>query len=122
MAITLNTKVYNWAQFDPNGVSRYLETGAATPTGYSNLTAKVTVSTGTTQKVKWRLAIPTVAAADTGFDKAGTVLRTAYVDVELSFAATSTLAERQDVRLRLKDLVASAQFIASTDSLVQPTS
>lgn len=122
MAITLNTKVYDWSQFDANGTSRYLETSGGFPSSYSALTCKVSVSSTATNKVKWRLALPIVATVDTGFDKAGAVLRTSYVNVDIDFDPSSTLAERQDVRLRLKDLIASAQFIASTDTLSQPTS
>jgi hypothetical protein len=121
MSITINTKVYNWAQFDQNGVSRYIESSAATPTGFSPLTNGVGGS-GKTKKVKWRVAIPTVATVDTGFDKAGSILRTAYLNIELDVDETSTLAERQDIRLRGKDLFSNAQFIASFDNLVQASS
>lgn len=121
MSITLNTKVYNWSQFDPSGASRYLETSGSVPSSFSNLTAKVTVTTGKTNRVKWRLAIPVVATADSACGCVGEVIRTTYIDVVADLPATSTLAERQDARLRLKDLIATAQFIASFDTFVAPT-
>ena len=37
MAITLNSKTYNFIGFDRNGVSIYQETSAGVPTGYSYL-------------------------------------------------------------------------------------
>lgn len=121
MAITLNTKVYNWGQFDPSGASRYLETSGSVPSSYSNLTAKVTVSTGKSQRVKWRLAIPVVTTVDSACGCVGEVLRTTYVDVVADLPTTGTLAERQDARLRLAGLVSAAQFVAAWDNFVAPT-
>lgn len=121
MAITLNTKVYNWGQFDQSGASRYLETSGSLPSSYSNLTAKVTVSTGKSQRVKWRLAIPVVATVDSGCGCIGEVLRTSYIDVVADLPSTSSLAERQDARLRLAGLVSTTQFIAAWDTFVAPT-
>lgn len=123
MAITLNTKVYNWAQYDSNAVSQYLETAGGFPTSFSLLTNKVTpVGPGKTRKVKWKLAVPTVATVDTGFDKAGTVLQTEYITVEFEVAASGTLVQRTDLLNRLKSLVLTAEFAASINTLVQPSS
>lgn len=122
MSIVINSKTYNWAQFDQNSVSRYLETSAGVPNGYSPLTNKVNADgAGKSSTVKWRLAIPTIAAADSECSCAGAVLSTDYVEVTFQVSKTGTLASRQDLRLRLAGLVANAQFIASVDNLVQAT-
>lgn len=122
MSITLNSKVYNWAQFDPNGVSRYLETSSGVPTGYSNLTAKVTVGSGKTQKVKWRLAIPTVATEASSCSCPGAVLSTDYIEVSAEVASNGALASRSDLLARLRSLVLTTQFASSIENLVQPSS
>lgn len=122
MAITLDSKVYNWAQFDPSGTSRYMETSGGYPSSFSPLTVKVTTGTGKTQKVKWRLAVPTVATVDSDCSCAGAVLSTDYVSIEFDVSSTGTLASRVDLLDRIQDLVLNAQFIASVENLVQPAS
>lgn len=121
MPITLNSKVYNWAQFDPNGVSRYLETSAGVPTAFSNLTAKVTVGTGKSQKVKWRLAIPTVATDPSACACPGEVLNTDYIEVTAEVGSGGSLVSRQDLLARLRSLVLTTQFGDSINNLVQPS-
>jgi hypothetical protein len=120
VSIILNSKTYNWAQFDPAGASRYTETAGGVPTSFSPLTARVSEGTGKTRKVKWRLAIPTVATTDSDCSCAGTVLSTDYVNIEIDLSATGTLASRQDILARLQALVLTAQFEASVENLVQP--
>ncbi|DAD51154.1 coat protein [ssRNA phage SRR7976310_12] len=123
MAITLNTKVYNWGQFDKNGVGQYLETSSGIPTGFSQLTAKVNGdSVGKSRKVKWRLIIPHITIVDTAFAPAGTLLGVDYINLDADLAATGSLADRQDSRLRLAGLVTNAQFISAWDNFVQPSS
>lgn len=120
MPITLNSKVYNWAQFDQSGTSRYLETSNAMPTGYSPLTARVTMSTGKSQKVKWRLAIPTVATADSPCGCVGAVLGTSYVTIEVDVPSTGTLTDRTDLLARVVSLVSTTEFGDSVKKLIQP--
>jgi hypothetical protein len=123
MSITLNSKVYNWAQFDQNGTSRYVESSAGVPNGFSPLTNKVSNSEGTgkSQQVKWRLAVPVIATDDSACGCTGEVLETDYVEVVYTLSKTSTLAIRQDLRLRLASLIANGQYIASVDNLAQAT-
>lgn len=122
MSIIINGKTYNWAQFDPSGTSRYMETSSGYPSGFSPLTAKVTLGSGKTQKVKWRLAVPTVATVDSDCSCAGTVLSTDYVTLEFDMSSTGLLASRVDLLDRIQGLVLNAQFIASVENLVQPAS
>lgn len=122
MSITLNTKVYNWGQFDPSGTGRYFNSGTGVPSSFSNLTAKVTYGQGgKSSRVKWRLVLPVVATEASACACPSDVLRTHYVDVTYDSPSTSSTAERTDVRLRLKDLIASPEFISSWDNLVQPS-
>lgn len=120
MSITLNSKVYNFAGFDPNAVSQYQETSAGVPTAASDLTNRVSKG-AKVRRVKWRLIVPIVATDPSACSCPGNVLRTTYVDVEFTIPADSTLAERQDARLRLASLIANTQYIASVDNLVQAT-
>lgn len=119
MTFTLNGKIYTWAQFDNSGVSRYLDTSSDYPSGASPLTARVS-SAGKTRKVKWRLAIPTVAAASSACSCPGEVLNTDLVQIEADLSAFGTLTSRTDVAARIKDLVSSQGFIDSITKLIQP--
>jgi hypothetical protein len=121
MAITLNSKVYNFAGYDTNAVSDYQETTTGIPTAASDLTNRVQQGNGKVVRVKWRLIVPIVATEGSECSCAGDVLRTTHVNIEYTLPTTSTLAERQDVRLRIASLVANAQYIASIDNLVQAT-
>ncbi len=123
MAITLNSKTYNFIGFDRNGVSIYQETSLGYPTGYSYLTCRVFPSTGTAPaKVRWRLTMPVVAVADTGFAAAGAILRNYNFDEgRIDIPSDGTSAERTDFSARLTGLAANAQYLASITNLVQPT-
>lgn len=124
MAITLNSKTYNFIGFDRNGVSIYQETSAGFPTGFSYLTCRVFPSTGkAAAKVRWRLTMPVVAPADTGFTAAGTIQRTYEFDEgRINIPGDGTSAERTDFSARLTGLAANAQYLASITGLVQPAS
>lgn len=123
MAITLNTKVYNFSGFDQNGVSVFQEVSGGVATAFSYLTCRVQPgNSGKDSTVRWRLTMPIVAATDSECGCAGTVVRTfRYEDGRSVIPATATLAERTDFQVRVKDLAACAQFIASYKDLVQPT-
>lgn len=120
MSITLNSKVYNYSGYDPNSVSQYQETSSGIPTAASDLTNRVTRAAKVV-RVKWRLIVPIVATAASECSCEGDVLRTSHVNIEFTLPATSTLAERQDVRARIASLITNAQYIASVDNLVQAT-
>ncbi len=124
MAITLNSKTYNFVGYDRNGVSVYQETSAGVPTGFSYLTCRVFPASGKEPaKVRWRLTMPVVAAADTEFVPAGSILRTyEYDEGRVNIAANGTSAERTDFSARIISLVSTAQYIATYTTLVQPSS
>jgi hypothetical protein len=120
--IVLNSKTYAGIGFNQNGQSVFKETSAGVPSGFSYLTEKTSTGTGKSDStVKWNLSLPVVATVDSDCSCAGEVLRTAYVRLEISFAASSTAAERTDVLDRLQDLVLTSQFIGSLTNLDQPT-
>lgn len=124
MAITLNSVVYNWSGFDQSGVSRWTATASGVASAFSNLTARVTVSTSSGKnqsqsKVKWRIQIPVIATEDSACGCVGSVLRTSYVDIAADFGATSTLVERQDALARLRTLVLTDEFSAGFTALSQ---
>lgn len=121
MAITLNSKVYNFTGYDPNAVSDYQETATGVPTAASDLTNRVQKGNGKVVRVKWRLIVPIVATTEGECSCPGDVLRTSHVNIEYTLPTTSTLAERQDVRLRIASLVADTKYISSIDNLVQAT-
>lgn len=124
MAISLNSKTYNFIGFDRNGVSIYQETSGGFPTSFSYLTCRVIPANGKSPaKSRWRLTMPVVAAADTGFTAAGTLQRTyAYDEGRVDIPADGTSAERTDFAARVTALAAHAQYIASITTLTQPSS
>jgi hypothetical protein len=124
MAITLNSKTYNFVGFDRNGVSVYQETSVGVPTGFSYLSARVIPGNGKdATKVRWRLTMPVVAAADTDFVPAGSILRTyTYDEGRIDIPANGTSAERTDFAARLASLVDTTQYQLSITTLVQPSS
>lgn len=125
MSIVLNSKTYNFAGFDQNGVSVYKETSSGVPGGFSYLTCRV--STPATDKadakVMWRLTMPILAAADSSCSCEGSVLRTyRFDDGKVTIPSGSLAAERADFLARIQALVDTTQYAASINSLVQPTS
>lgn len=122
MAITLNTKVYAFAGFNNNQQSVYRNTDAAFPSGFSYLTAKVNVGTGTKDSnSKWNLSLPHIATSSSACSCEGSVLGTDYIQVDSKFSAATSAADRLDAWTRLRDLVASAEFKATITGLTQPS-
>lgn len=124
MAITLNSKTYNFIGFDRNGTSVYQETSGGFPTSFSYLTCRLfPASAKAAAKVRWRLTMPVVAPADTGFVAAGAVLRTYTFDEgRVDIPGDGASAERTDFAARLTGLAANAQYISSITALTQPSS
>lgn len=119
MAITLNTKTYNYIG-NAAAISTYQERSGGLIASFSNLTASVKI--GTRVSTLWKLSVPVVAATDTSCACAGTVLRKGDVDINVRLDPTMTDAERLDLALRVKDLVASTAFQASITGPTVPTS
>jgi hypothetical protein len=106
--VTFNAVVYASGGM-LNGTAIWTNRSAGFGTGFSNFTEKfVQPSNGAQVKMLFSLDVPIVAAADTGFVAAGTLLRKSTVQVSAWMAADGTSAERTDVYNRLKDLVLSA--------------
>ena len=124
MAITLNSKVYNFIGFDKNGVSTYQEVSGGVPSSFSYLTCRVQPATATASAiVRWRLTMPVVAAVDSTCSCPGQVLRTfRYDEGKVEIPANCSTAERTDFQLRVTGLTATTQYLASLNSLVQPSS
>ena len=124
MAITLNSKTYNFIGFDRNGVSIYQESSAGVPSGFGYLTCRVIPASGQQPaKVRWRLTMPVVATEDSACSCDGSVLRTyEYDEGKVNVPSSSTSTERTDFATRVKELLATTQYQASVTSLVQPSS
>lgn len=124
MSLVLNGKTYDFAGFDQNGVSTFKETSSGIPGGFSYVTCKVTTpnTTKADSQVKWRLTMPILASEDSSCACEGAVLRMyRWEDGKSVIPSGSLLAERQDFLARVTALVATTQYIASVNNLVQPT-
>ena len=125
MSIVLNSKTYNFAGFDHNGVSVYKVTSSGVPGGFSMLTCKVSTpaTSKADAKVMWRLTMPILATADSSCSCEGSVLRVyRYDDGKVTIPSGSLAAERADFLARVQSLTGTAQYAASFTSLTQPTS
>lgn len=124
MSITLNTKVYNYAGHTPQSLSMYTERSSGVATGFSPLTSRVedgNIASGAKTKVRWKLKVPVIQAAESDCACPGEVLREAIVDLVVTFDPKATATERTDILDRLQDLVLTPEFIGSVTSLVQPS-
>lgn len=114
--MTLNTKVYA-ANGSSNGTSFWVNRDDGIAAGFSSVEQTVKEpSTGTQVKIDHKLTVPILASADTTCGCAGSLLRTSTVMISVWVNKDSTTAERTDVYLRLKDLVADPQFIAAVEN------
>lgn len=119
--ITLNSKTYTGNGVS-NGVAWYIERSAGVASGFAPLTGSVRLAEGKTpSNSKWKLVIPVVAATDSEQAVAGSVLRTAIVDISVRTAANATSAELTDIADQIEDLTANASFKASIASLATPS-
>lgn len=121
--VTLNTVDYLPAGVAGN-LATWLNREDGVPAAFSPLTQSLSSPSvnGKVYRVIFKLAIPVVAEEDTTCACAGALLRTNQFEGTFLLATTSTTAERTDLYLRVKDLVASAAFIAAVENLVNPTS
>lgn len=115
--ITLNTVVYAPAGTN-NGISSWANRSGGTGNSFSYVTEKfVTPTDGTVNRITFTLNVPVVQAVDSDCACAGTLLRTSTVQVSVWVPSTSTSAERTDLYLRIKDLIASAPFLGAVENL-----
>ena len=119
MAITLNTKTYNFAGL-LQAISNYRETSGGVANAFSYLTARVSQASAR-YTVSWKLKLPKVAADASACACPGDMIDEDIVDIVVKVSSKRTAAERADLALRIKDLAASTEFQSSISSLVQPT-
>lgn len=116
-AITLNTKVYAPSGSN-DGTATWTDRSAGVGGGFSIATEKFDQTTkGSVQRMLFTLNLPVVSATDTNCACAGDVLRTSSVQISVWVPLASTLAERTDFYLRIKDFVASAPFLNGVENL-----
>jgi hypothetical protein len=115
--VTLNTIVYAPAGTS-NGVSKWTNRSGGFGGSFTNITEKfVTPTKGDVNRVEFALDVPIVQAADSECACAGTVLRTSTVHISVWVPSSSTAAERLDLFNRIRDLAASAPFVAAIENL-----
>lgn len=122
MSLTLNTKVYPFTGFIMGRIAQYLNAGAGSANGFKTATAVVdAVADAKGQiKVRWKLKLPTVVS-DAACDCPGGVVRENFADIVVTVNRAALAAERSDLALSLKDLVASAEFQQSITNLQTPS-
>lgn len=117
-AVTLNTVVYNPAGTASGRTNWVARAGDGIISSFSTLWQSFKLpTTGKQIKIDFQIAIPVTASADSQCSCAGELLRTNTATVSVWVADSSTTAERTDLYLRLKDLIASATFIAAVENL-----
>lgn len=118
--LTLNTKVFTGSGL-ANAIYTWYYRAAGVVVGWAK--ASVNVQLGVQKnRVNWKLNEPVVAEEATSCACPSTVLRNAAADISVRFDAGATTAERTDFALKLKDLVASADFQNSLINFEYPAS
>jgi len=99
-----------------NGVAALVNT-TGVPIGDKKLTVSSTVTAQGRRKVSVKLAIPVVQDAVVGGVSRPTVVRTAYVELNFSFDATSNTTERGDTVGYMWSLLGSTLMANLVDDL-----
>ena len=121
MSLTLNTKIYSFTGFIQGAIAQYLNAGAGSANGFKTATAKVdSPNKEGAIKVRWKLRLPTVVS-DAECACPGGVIRENFADIVVTVSSSALAAERTDLALSLKDLVASPEFQASITNLQTPS-
>lgn len=127
MSLTLNLKEYTYRQ-NTAGVSTYINSASNTVNGFSSLTATTTIGKpalgnrpASRSKTMWKLSLPVLAEDDSACGCTGEVIGTCDWLVEVRSDVRVPTSVLADGRLRMKDLIATSEFIASVDSHTQPT-
>jgi len=120
-SVVLNTKTYTFAS-DQGGIISWQETSGGIPTGFSQLTMALRTPNkpGSPYRLDMRLGVPVVATSDSTCACTGAVLRHEDARIIVEIPDSGTTAERTDVGLRLKDLLANTQVQAALATLVRP--
>lgn len=115
--VTLNTVVYSPAGI-LSGIAKWVNRTGGILAGFSTLTQRYKdPTTGTQTKIDFNLSIPVLATTDSACSCIGDVLRTNSAVISFWVAGSSTLAERTDLYLRVKDLVANALVVSAVENL-----
>lgn len=126
--VVLNTKTYT-PQSSTGSKVVWAETSGGVPTGFSLLSMELRNPPLSTDRAKagaspFRvtliLDVPVVATEDTDCVCAGGILRWERCRIQVEIPQNGTTAERTDVGLRIKDLLANAQVQATLANLVMP--
>lgn len=117
-SLTLNTVVYD-PDGAPNGQVTWTNRSGGILNSFSNVTQMFNTSVGGAKltKMSYRISVPVVASTDTTCSCTGTLLRTSTAAISFSLAPDASLAERTDLYLRLKDLLASTLVSDAVESL-----
>lgn len=116
--VTLNTVAYSPAGSN-GGIVTWVNRSGGVSASFSKLTQGYATQSGARQvtKATYRLAIPVVATADSTCSCAGSLLRTSSAQIDFWIDPNSTLAERTDLFLRIKDLAASTLLSDGVENL-----
>lgn len=117
--ITLNTKVYT-GQGVVNALATWLNTATGVFASFAFVKARVNPSDPKFVRIKWTGNLPTVATADSACACVGEVLYFSDFEITVRCARSSSTAERTDLALRMKDLVATTEFQSSIINYIQP--
>lgn len=116
-AVTLNTVVYSPAGLK-NGVASWISRVGGILAGFSKLTQTYRdPTTGTQTKIDFQIDIPVLATADSAYAYVGELLRTNSAHISFWVAGTSTLAERTDLYVRVKELLENALVSDAVENL-----
>jgi hypothetical protein len=114
--VTLNSVVYA-----PNGTSNGVATWGNRSGGYAGsfsfLTEKMTTTNPDIVRFEFKLNVPIVETVGTGTAAIGDVLRTSQAFVTMLMPASSTTAERTDIKARMVSLIASTPFTDAVGNL-----
>lgn len=121
MSLTLNTVVFPFIGFLQGSIATYRNVGSGTANGFKDATAKVEPKNANGDiKVRWKLKLPTVVSeADCACP--GGIVRENFADIVVTVSTSALAAERTNMALSLKDLVASSEFQASITNLQTPS-
>lgn len=116
-SVTLNTVVYSPAGL-LQGVAKWINRTGGVLAGFSVLTQRYKdPTTGVQTKIDFNLSVPVLATADSTCGCEGDLIRTNSGQISFWVASTSTLAERTDLYLRMKDLLATALVSNAVENL-----
>lgn len=113
--IVLNAITYIGEGF-VGGATRFMNRAASLLSGFSSLYGRVNTNAKKSE-VRWNLTVPVLVPEDSPCGCAGEVKFITYASVQVKFDAKADYAHRQDMYLRLKDLLADTKVKASIEDL-----